>query len=398
MNIFKRIKKKWDNWYYHDLDDGIEEEWEEVVPKDAEDYFADADHRTVYVLEALGQMAESAEKCDAVQAEYDAVTGLLKDIEEIEALPVNEKRDVMGLAEHIVNLEKDRKMNLRKSTFIPEEVVKVMERYEKEIPSAIKKIEEAENYRVLVKRDLKKLDRERKANRIKRQRLTMTLGNAKGVATIIMVALVFVLCILLFMRYQFEYDVKIGYILAAGMAAVSLTILFVQHNDAGRELKRLSKAENKLITIHNTVKIRYVNNTNLLNYYYMKFEIDSAENLAQNWQIYNDESEKRVRDEKIKDDLERYCDKLMATLHRFRVGDPEIWTRQAEALVDPREMVEVRHALNARRGKLRDQVEYNKQIAITAKDRIAELAKNYPQYLNEINALLDKYGNPESLL
>ncbi|MCQ2522635.1 MAG: hypothetical protein MJ105_09705 [Lachnospiraceae bacterium] len=398
MNIFKKIKKKWDSWYYHDLDDGEEEVWEESVPGDAVDYFADPDHRTVYVLEALGQMAEAAEKCDALQAEYDAVTGLLRDIEEIEALPIKEKRDIMGLAEKIVQIEKDRRTILKKSAHLPEDVVKVLERYEKEIPDAIEKIHEAEDYRVLVKKDLKRLDKERKNGRILKQRLYVTLGNAKGIATIIMVALLFVLGILLFMRYKFEYDVKLGYILAAGMAAVSLTVLFVKYNDAGKELKRLSKIENKLITIHNTVKIRYVNNTNLLNYYYMKYEVESGEMLAENWKIYTDEFSKRIRDEKLKEEMERYCDKLMSALHRFRVKDPEIWTRQAEALVDPREMVEVRHALNGRRQKLREQVEYNKENAIIAKNRIADLAKAYPQYLSEINMLLDKYGNPESLL
>lgn len=398
MNPFRYIKQKWDNWYYHDIDDGPEEEWEESIPVEQKDYFDDANNRTVYVLEALSQMAESAEKCDFAQAEYDAVTSFLRDIEEIENLPFREKQEIMGLAQNIVNIEKDRKNLFKKSTKLPDHTIDMIERYEREIPDAIKKIREAEDYRKLVKKDLKRLDHERRSNRFQIKQHNVTLMNSKGVATIILVAMLFTVLILFVMSKLYEYDVRIGLILATMVGAISLTVLFVKYNDAGREIKKLYKIENKLITIHNTVKIRYVNNTNLLNYYYMKYDIEGVEDLEENWRIYTDEFAKRVRDEKLKADLEHYFDRLTKMLRKYRVQDPEIWTRQAAALVDPREMVEVRHALNTRRSKLREQVDYNKKVAEDASLRIKTLASLYPKYVEEINLLLDKYGNPESLL
>ena len=54
-------------------------------------------------------------------------------------------------------------------------------------------------------------------------------------------------------------------------------------------------------------------------------------------------------------------------------------------------MVEVRHALIARRQKLREQMEYNKSIALESKESIASLAKKYPEYSKEISAIIGKY-------
>ena len=78
-------------------------------------------------------------------------------------------------------------------------------------------------------------------------------------------------------------------------------------------------------------------------------------------------------------------------LKNLNVKDPEIWTRQTQALIDPREMVEVRHALIGRRQKLREQLEYNREIAETAQKKIKDLAKAFPQYSQEIAGIVKRY-------
>ena len=45
-----------------------------------------------------------------------------------------------------------------------------------------------------------------------------------------------------------------------------------KYQDAAKEIKKLTKARDKIIVLHNTVKIRYVNNTNLLSYMYTKYD------------------------------------------------------------------------------------------------------------------------------
>jgi len=71
VNIFAAIKKKWEKWYYGDFEEEPEA-WDEDAPRKSEHFLGDADSRTVYVLEALGQMAEATDKADQSRAEYDS--------------------------------------------------------------------------------------------------------------------------------------------------------------------------------------------------------------------------------------------------------------------------------------------------------------------------------------
>ena len=89
--------------------------------------------------------------------------------------------------------------------------------------------------------------------------------------------------------------------------------------------------------------------------------------------------------------MEYYYEKLTQTLRQYRIKDPEIWTHQCQALIDPREMVEVRHALIARRQKLREQMEYNKKVAENSKQQIEHVRRKFPQYEKEIEQLLKQY-------
>ena len=48
---------------------------------------------------------------------------------------------------------------------------------------------------------------------------------------------------------------------------------------------------------------------------------------------------------------------VLAELKRFGLKDCDIWLGQIAAIVEPKEMVEVRHNLNVQRQKLREQLE-----------------------------------------
>ncbi len=390
MGFWKKIKEKWNNWYYHDLDD-MPEDWEEEEEFEEQIEWDDADQRAVYVLQCLGQMEEAAEKTEQFTAEYEAVTGLLVDMEEIENLPKDIRAEIMEQAQKIVVLEKERRKIYNASGKLSERTTELLERYEEEIPKGIQKMKQEEEYRKLIKHDLKKLEGARNANHFKKSELNNTIANSRGVALICAIALVLCIIMLLVLDKQYHMDVTIGYLIAGGVGAITLTVLYLRYLEAGNELKRLGKTMNKMITLHNTVKIRYVNNTNLLSFLYTKFDVESAEELEENWKIYMDEIGARQKDERLREDLEYYYDKLTKTLRKYRIKDPEIWTHQAEALYNSKEMVEVRHALIARRQKLREQIEYNTKVATKAGDKIKEMGKNYPQYSAEIAEMVKRY-------
>ena len=395
MGLFRKLRNKWKNWYYRDLED--EEEWDgEELEEDraaselGERYFSDADTRTVYVLEALGQMREGAEKAEQFQNEYDAVNSLLMDMEDLEDLPSDRRAMIIEQAAKIEKLEKERRQVFAAAGQLEEHRVNLLERYEDDVPRGIRRIREAEDYRKLVKMDLRKMEAEKASNRYQLREAVMTVQNSRGVAIICAVAMVIAIGILLMLQQMYGMEVSWGYLLICGAGAIALTVLFVRYQDAAKEIKRLEKLRDRMIGLHNTVKIRYVNNTNLLSYMYTKYEVESSAELEDDWQRYMDVVGARQKDEKLKEDLEYYYERLTDCLEENGIRDPEIWTRQCRALVDPREMVEVRHALIGRRGKLREQLEYNRAVAAHAKQRIKDLAAAYPQYSKEIAGIVER--------
>ena len=395
MSVFSYLKRKWDNWYNHDIDEEADDDWDdfqdETGARRPDNYFEDPDQRAVYVLECLGQMAEASDKLDQCDAEYQAVTSLLMDMEEIENMPGEVRMDVMNIAQRIDNLEKERRRIYSKTMQMTDKEIDCMERLADEIPTGIKKMRDAEEYRRLIKHDLKKLENERHAYKIRKHDLTEIVTNSRGIAAICAGALVLCIILLLFLQFGYGMDVKIGYILSIGIGAVTITIIYIRYLDAVVELKKLSKSINRLITVHNTVKIRYINNTNLLQYLYLKYDVDDSSVLEERWNVYAEEMGARRKDEKLKAELDINYDRLVGLLSESGIKDPDIWIHQTKALYDSKETVEVRHALIARRQKLREQMEYNKSVARDAKNSISGLARKYPEYRQEISATVSRY-------
>ncbi len=373
---------------------GREEEtygdWENTEYEELEG-FDDPDVRSVYILEALERMEEASIRTDRNKDEYDAVTSLLVDMEEIDSMDVEKRLKVTELAGDIERLEKARRDLVYESGLMEEERIEELERMGDKIPEGISRMREAEDYRKLVLRDLKRLDSERAATRYREKEDRIILENSRGIALICVVAMSVCIGILILLRFKFEMDVRWGYLIISAMGAITLTGLFVRHMDAARDLKRLRKLENRLIVLQNTVKIRYVNNTKLLSYMYMKYSVESSEELAQDWETYNSEIGARIKDRKLSAELTDAYRLLMQTLDAAGIRDTDVWTRQTGALLDPREMVEVRHSLIARRQKLREQLEYNKEVAENEGKRIKEMAAAFPEYSDEIAEMVKRY-------
>ena len=82
---------------------------------------------------------------------------------------------------------------------------------------------------------------------------------------------------------------------------------------------------------------------------------------------------------------------MVALLSNYRVQMPERWVGQTAALLDKREMVEIRHELIQRRQALRKQMDYNQSVAESARNEVKEVAAAYPRYAQEILAMVERY-------
>lgn len=367
-----------------------EQEQDLVYERDSID-FHDEVERGRYLMNCIEQMGEAERELDLLRGEYNLVTSYLTDMEEIEALPKEEGEELRIAARRIVTLEKDMQSFSEKKSHMSDTDYKRMQSQEEEVEEGIAKIKEAEKYRKLVQQDMSRLDGERNAYQYRKMELTGLMSNLKGMTIIWLVALLACMIMLAVLRFAFEMDVAIGFLIAAGVGAVAITFLCVKYIDAQNEMTRVDKAANKLILLQNKVKIRYVNNVQLLDYLYMKYNVENGQKLEKMWKTYQQEKEDRRQFAELEAKLVYNQKQLLKILKRYQLKDPERWTHQALALIDNKEMVEIRHSLIVRRQSLRSQLDYNQNVAETASNEIREVATLYPQYKAEITDLLDRY-------
>lgn len=353
--------------------------------------FKKEEERSRYIMNCLEQIEEASKEIELLTGEYQLITAYLTDMEEVENLPEDQKKELFDTAMYLKNLEDERTTYLSKKERLTDSRFKQIEQQEAEIQEGLKKLQETEAYGKLVKQDLKRLDRERHSYEYRKTELVAIKSNAKGIATISVIALSLCLVMLAVMQFGFEMDTKLGYLLMAGLAAVAFTVLYVKNTEAIKEQVQVEKAINKLILLQNKVKIRYVNNTNLLEYYYLKYKVDNGKQLEKIWTMYQEEKEERKKFEQAQTDLDFFKNKLISFLKKSRVKYPERWIHQAAAIVDSKEMVEKRHELIVRRQSLRKQLDYNKELAVKAKEEVKEVVKSYPEYAKEITEMVDKY-------
>ena len=87
--------------------------------------------------------------------------------------------------------------------------------------------------------------------------------------------------------------------------------------------------------------------------------------------------------------MDFYGDLLIKQLRHLGVQDPNVWPQQCNAIVDNREMVEIRHRLISRRQKIRTQLDTNMKIMQDAKDEISRLVADHKEYAKEILEIVD---------
>ena len=368
-----------------------EYDWENIESTRDEVDFEDAEQRTGYVMDYLEQMGEAAKETDLLSGEYALVTSYLKDMEEIDALDGEAREEIQALASKLSIMDQEREQFRDRESRMSDSEYHRMLKLEDEMEEGIERIRKEEKYNGLVKQDLRRLDRERHAYEYRREELDVMRMNLRGVALIFLVALVICVIMLLVLQFAFGMNTYIGYLIAILAAAVGVTVVCAKYTDADKESARVEHAINRLIQLQNKVKIRYVNNVHLLDYLYMKYNTDSADKLKRQWQMFQKEKEERRQFAETESKVDYYANRLVEKLSDYRISDPGRWVRQTKAILDPREMVEIRHELILRRQALREQLDYNQDLARVAKAEIMSVAEQYPAYAEEILNMVDEY-------
>ena len=398
MGLFKnnRLIQKISEWKNRKKslkeEDYEDENWSEISYDREELDIHNVSQRQAYVKGCLEQVAEASKELENLNFEYGMVTSYLKDMEEIEALPDEEKGQLRECAEKIQNLEGERGVYLEKKNRMNDEKFHQMDRLEEDAEEGIQKLSETEDYQEKIREDMSRLEGEKHAYLYRKDELKALVADTKGMAVICSVAFAVCMVVLLVLHFSMGMETQIGYMLTAGAAALIITVIFLKHSESVKELKTVENGINRIIMLQNRVKIRYVNNTNLLDYLYLKYQVKNAKELKTLWENYKLEKEERKKYREAELELEDCQQELLTMLKCYQVKDPAIWLHQAAAILDSKEMVEIRHNLIIRRQSLRKRIDYNKEVvAKKAQEEIKDLVDSYPQYAKEILDAVDEY-------
>ena len=368
-----------------------EGEWEKLVTARGGVDFEQEEERTRYVTDCLEQIAEASQELEMLQGEYSRVTAYLTDLEELEALPDQEKETLEITARKLQNMEREYESFTQRKNRMDDAIYYQMKNRESEMQEGIEKIRKTEHYGTLVKQDMQRLEGERLAYEYRKNELHGIMENQRGMAVIFLTALVICLILLAVLQFGLRMQTQVGYFIAVLAAALALTVLAVKHMDADREMDRVLRDARRLIKLQNKVKIRYVNNKNLLDYYYIKYDVDSGKKLEKLVNQYLEEKEQRKQFAETEARREYYHKQLLNQLGHYHIQYPEQLSGKVSVILDHREQVERRHELIMRRQSLRKQMDYNNTVAGEAKQEIKDIVVAYPRYALEITEMVDRY-------
>ena len=302
------------------------------------------------------QLVDSVTHMEEAKTEYRIVTEYLSDIQRIEELPVDMAKKLIGTSEQIVRLDKERQTYVESENLLPPEQYNIMSTYEGDIIDTIKKLNEMEMRDSMLKSDMGHLEGEKEDLKYNRLDDADKIEHLRGIIITILVLFLLTsgfLCIYAFMA---KTSVTLYALITGAVAMICFAIFYVRYSNLKREITDTDAKVNRAISLLNKVKVKYINNTNALDYIYAKYDINSSKELEYRYELYNT----MVRDEKkyyqANSELRVKREELIKQLDSIGVRDSQVWIKQAEALIDRRELVEIKHGLNVRRQSLRDRM------------------------------------------
>lgn len=347
-----------------------------------------------YVIDLCEQMIAASRELEDARREYDLVTYYLTDIQIIEELTEAERAPILDCAMHVAKLDKERNEFLKTKRKLTETQFAQMQEEEDNLPGIIRRLRDNERYMDAVKKDLTYLEGQKLQWAILRNESVQAQKNLGRAARYLLVLTATVFAMILAGAWYFQFDSALPLTIAAFVAVLAGTYVLVRYQDAAKDIRRADVNRNHAISLENHVKIKFVNIKNAVDYTCEKYHARNSQELEYVFEQYQDEAREKEKFRKTSDDLDYYSKSLVQYLTRLRMYDARVWINHANAIVDSREMVELKHNLIERRQKLRARMEYQIQIISDMKkearrniDRIGNCGPQIESIIRKIESI-----------
>ncbi len=350
FSIFKKKKNKKQN-----TDSSFEGRLEEIQ-KQANNQKNVSKHQLVDMCE---QMVDTFREYEDAKSEYQLLTSYLNDVQIIEDLSGKQLETLREIATFVSNLNEARMEFLKAENKISDVQFAQMQEMEEEIPKAIERLKSNETYLDTIKRDLKYIEGEKVELTIfsedskKEQEILRKLS----IVALILFASIVVLLTIAVLAYRM--NIQVAFVICALVATVVAAYILIRYKENSWNIKKCEMNINHAILLENRVKIKYVNLKNAVDYALEKYHVKNSKEFEYNYQLYLEAVKEREKFRRTNDDLEYYNDQLITMLEKLELYDARVWLNHANAILDRKELVELKHDLLVRRQKIRARMEYN---------------------------------------
>ena len=314
------------------------------------------------IADTCNQIAEAKKQVEEAKLEYKAVTDYLADIQKIDRIEGKEREEIEDAARNIITLTRERSKYQTADVKLTDVQFRNISRYENNILREMKQMRENEDYQRKVKGDLRQLAAEKAKLEFEKDDIIRSQEILKKLAVLADSLIILMDVIFLVLSEKDGVNLNVPFILSIILGAGLAFYIFYESRRNRIEILNNNKKRNKLVGLTNRVKIKYVNTQNALDYAYEKFMVSNSMELSS---IYDKYVKAKKEAEQYRSNtgmLNFYNDTLIGELKMHGLKDCDIWIYQAAALIDNREMVEIRHRLNERRQKLRERIDFNYEV------------------------------------
>lgn len=341
-----------------------------------------------YILESCEQLTKDVSELSNDRHEYRTVTNYLTDIQTIENLHTDDRLKIEDIAANIISLNESRNASIEATKRMPDSQFMEMDKYKDSAPAAIRRMKENEENQQVLKRDMDYLEGEKLEWTYEKNELFAEIKHLKKAMFFLLAIMASLAVLFLVIRFAMHMDAGLYGFLILGLLFIAILVIVLRMINDKTQIKQSQVNYNAAVTLQNRIKLRYVNATNAVDYVKEKYHVTSARDFEKQWELYLDICKEKERLERTNDDLIYYKEVLVKLLRKYQLYDAAIWQYQVNALVYPKEMVEIKHSLLERRGKIRSRLETITDSIDNRYKEIYAVAKEYNLLTGDIRAIL----------
>lgn len=356
-----------------------------IKPVELKDHAAIRNH----VVTLCEQMIDISKDMEDVRREYDRVTSYLNDIQIVEGLEGEQKDQLTEVAIQVTKLINVRNDYLNAEKKISDDVFLQMKELEDEVPAIIKRLKENETYLETVKRDLNRLASEKIEWSVVKQEAEEELREMRKLSQMLLFGFGGTAIIVAGLSIMMKWEL-LPLLIVALMATLAAAYVMIRMQECATDIKQSEINLNHTIALENRVKIRYVNAKNAVDYTCECFHVRDSKELTYNYEQFIEVCKEKERLKQTNEDLDYFNNRLVRILKGLHLYDAKIWVNYANAVVDPKEMVELKHDLFTRRQSLRSRIEYNLNAIEEMQVEVNKYVEKMGDKSEQVRAILQK--------